>query len=108
MNYRNILIEKIEKLIRGEFSVPQFTDSYYGYFLEEVSQDVLTDIETAFFGLIQETLDWTVENPSEEDKKYGYLNYSGYTDWLKENYRRFSENENLWYSDYLSSFKRNK
>jgi hypothetical protein len=82
-NYRTILLEKINKLLAGQLTVPEFQDEYYNYFLDSVPDDGLTKAESMFFGLIQEKLDWTTETPGKEDKKYKYKSYKEYTEWVR-------------------------
>lgn len=82
--YRTILLEKINKLLQGDLTVSQFRDEYYSYFLDTVPNQELTKGDSIFFGLIQEQLDWTTENPDKEDKKYRYKNYQEYTNWVRQ------------------------
>ena len=83
MNYKKELIKKINKLLNNEVTVPEFEDQYYFYFLNEVPDDALNDIDFEFFADIQEKLDWVSENPNEEERKYGWINHSEFIEWLK-------------------------
>jgi len=106
MNYKKILLEKINNLINGTWSLPEFEKEYYQYFLEQVPDDGLSMIESEFFALVQENLDWTAENPDDQDKKYGYYNYQEYISWLKKNTQDFLKDESVWYKNYTSTFKK--
>src|ERR1043166_4759328 len=105
MNYRNILIEKIRKLVDGIWTVPDFMKEYYDYYLEQVPGGALSESENTFFGLVQEKLDWVTENPDQEDKKDGYIDYPEYIAWLRHSLEKFIENEDEWYQKYLESRK---
>lgn len=96
MNYKEELLNKINKLINSEWDVPMFEKEYYHFYLDKVPSDKLTDSETNFFGLVQEKLEWTSENPSEEEKGYGWADYKTYTEWLRNNTREFLKNEKEW------------
>ncbi len=106
MDYKTILLEKINNLTNGTWSVLEFEKEYYQYFLDQVPGNAMNTIETEFFSLVQEKLDWTAENPDEQDKKYGYYDYLEYIAWLKKNTQEFLEDENAWYQNYLSTFKK--
>jgi hypothetical protein len=105
MNYKEILLEKINNLINGTWSVPEFEKEYYQYYLDEIPDKALNLVEDSFFGLVQEKLDWTSENPNEQEKKEGWFNHLEYIAWLKGNTQSFLKNENTWYKEYISSFK---
>jgi hypothetical protein len=96
MNYREELLNKINKLINKDWDVPTFEKEYYQFYLEKVPQDSLTTSEVNFFGLVQEKLDWTSKNPSEEEKGYGWADHETYIKWLKNNTREFLHNEEEW------------
>ena len=84
MDHKKILSEKINKLINGKYTVPQFEKEYYFYFIEKVPDEALTEEENLFFGEVQEKLDWTSEDPTEEEKKLGWMNHKEYVEWLKK------------------------
>lgn len=106
MDYKKVLLEKINNLINGIWTLPKFEEEYYQYFLNEVPDDSLTTTEMEFFGLVQEKLDWTAPTPSLEEKQDGYIDHQGYTEWLKNNTQDFINNEEVWYANYLNSFKK--
>jgi hypothetical protein len=83
MDYKKELLERINKLIGKEISVPEFENQYYLYFLNEVPNDALNDDDNELFAEIQEKLDWVSENLSEEERKDGWINQDEYIEWLK-------------------------
>ena len=98
INYEKILLGLIDKLISGEWSVPEFESVYYRYVVEVIPADALSEEDEMFFCDIQETLDMTAENPDKEDRKYGYRDHGEYVAWVKnqvEKYRR-GENPAVW------------
>lgn len=101
MSYREILLKKIEKLLNGRWTVPEFREEYYEEYLNHSSADYLNEVDTTFFGLIQEKLDWTLEKPSAEDVEDGYISYSQYTDWLRKNHDLFLSGPQEWYNKHL-------
>lgn len=105
MDYKKTLIEKINNLVNGNWSVSKFEEEYYKYFLNEVPDMALTTNEMDFFGLVQERLDWTGPNPTMEEKKEGYLDYQEYTEWLKKNIDDFLRDGEGWHKNYIDSFK---
>jgi hypothetical protein len=86
MNHKQHLIEMIQTLISGEWTVPQFRDHYYDFYLEKVPDGVLSEADWDFFGEVQEKLDWTTWEPDPEEQKYGWLNYDQYVAWVREKF----------------------
>ncbi len=92
-NYRKEMVSMIKKLINGSWSVKEFEENDYLYFLDEVPDDYLSPDDIDFFGLIQEKLDFTSLNPDDESRKYGWMSYEEYiifvrnliTETIKEN-----------------------
>lgn len=82
MNFKEELIKKINRLLEGKITVPEFHDEYYMFFVKEAGKDLTVD-DNLFFGDIQEKLDYVVENPEKEDREVGYINYEEYINWLK-------------------------
>jgi hypothetical protein len=103
--YKEELIGKIENLISGKWTVSEFRNEYYDYYLN-VPNSVLNMIQNTFFGLIQENLDWTGENPLPDEKQHGWMSHIEYVSWVKENSKLFFESEQNWYKHYLSSLKK--
>lgn len=104
MNYREQLLEKINKLINNDWNVPTFEKEYYNFYLEQIPKNTLSNSETDFFGLVQEKLDWTAENPSYEEKKDGWADHETYIEWLKNNTREFLRDEKEWNKNYKNNF----
>ena len=83
MNYKKMLIDMINKLLSGEWSVPKFRSKYYDFYLEEVPDEALSDKDASFFGSIQEKLDWTDESPDNESQQFGWLNHKEFIQWVQ-------------------------
>ncbi len=49
MNYRKELLNKIEKLLNGSLTVPEFEKDYYLFYINEVPDNALTDAERYVF-----------------------------------------------------------
>ena len=88
-NYRESLLQMIEKFLDGRLSFEQFEEQYYPFYVDAVPDGALSDSEAAFFGTVQERLDWTAEAPPPEDRAYGWINRSEYRDWLSASLPRF-------------------
>lgn len=84
MNKKQILMERINKLINGLLTYQEFSECYYTYFLKNVTSKDLTKDENDFFSNIQEQFDWTVENPSNEDRSYGYMDWSEFIRYVRK------------------------
>ena len=84
MNYKKELIKKIEKLLNSEIDVSEFEKNYYLFFIETVPDNALSDEEFDFFGEIQEKLDFVSEQPSDEERSYGYINHKEYIELLRK------------------------
>ena len=97
MDKRDILMEQINKLISGPLTFNDFTKNFWSYFVTEVRSKDLTENDYDFFAEIQETFDWTVENPSDEERGYGYLDWQQFIEFVKqvtEFYRKNSKLDN--------------
>lgn len=84
MNYKDILLDKINRLLSDEWTVPQFYDNYYLFELNEVPDNALNDDEMIFFGEVREELDWTTENLDEESRSYGWMDYKRYVQYVRK------------------------
>lgn len=91
MDYIKALMERIERLLRGEWSVPKFRAEYYDFYLEQVPDESLTDKDAEFFGYVQEKLDWTHENPPPQDRSDGWMNHDEYIEWVREHRQLYSQ-----------------
>ena len=89
--YQRLLTEMIGRLVSGEWSVKDFRRAYYDFWLEQVPTGLLSSEEEDFFSAIQEGLEWTTEQPTEEERGYGWMDEQEYVDWVKlEQIRRSS------------------
>jgi hypothetical protein len=83
MTHRDELLRMIERLVSGEWSVPEFEAAYYEYYLDEVNDDSLSDRESEFFGAVHEKLDWTDKAPDPESRAYGWVDHDEFREWLQ-------------------------
>ncbi len=83
MDYKKVLLAKINKLLNGEYGVKDFKNDYYDFYLDKLPENSVTKDEFMFFGDIQEKLDWTDENPDEESRKYGWMDYEQYIKYVR-------------------------
>jgi hypothetical protein len=95
MNYRGVLLNMVVKLLSGEFSLPQFRNDFYDFYIEKVPEDVMSGRDYEFFGRLQEKLDWTDEEPSDNDKLWGWLTYEDYRDWAGHQVKEYLADEEL-------------
>ena len=96
MNYAEELLNKINMLLSGKWDVSKFESEYYNYYLDQVPSKLLTNNEIDFFGLVQEKLDWTSPNPTEEERKNGWADHNVYKNWLRNNMEAFLKDDNSW------------
>lgn len=93
MDWQDQLINRIDKLLDGTYSVDEFREHYYFFFLDDVPDEALNDEELEFFSDIQEKLDWTDKNPDDESRSFGWINNEEYIQWLKDyKLKYFSKN----------------
>lgn len=95
MDYKKLLLEKIEKLIENKMSVSEFEKEYYMFYVDKVPDNVLTDYDSDFFGYVQEKLDWVAEKPDDEERKYGWINYDEYVEWVKRQLKNYKEGKEI-------------
>ena len=81
--YRANLQGMIDALVSGAWSVKEFDEQYYWYWLNGMPHDLLSDDEVEFYSLIQEQLEWTAAAPSEEERGYGWLTEVEFVDWVR-------------------------
>ena len=89
MNFKENLMEKIENLLNGNWSVNQFDEEYYYYYLNHVSEEKLSEKELEFFGSIQEQLEWTTQNPDKQSREYGWMDYHDFIHWVRKQQKLF-------------------
>ena len=86
MDYQYTLLKMVAHLLDGTWTVSEFRDNYYDFYLEEVPDEAISEFDADFFGLIQEKLDWTDENPDPESRKYGWMDEAEFVKWVREHY----------------------
>ncbi len=85
------LLSKISNFINSEQSLDKFYDDYYLFFVDKIPEDALDNNQFKFFGTIQEKWDFVTEDPSEDDRKYGYINVEEYKTWIRILINKLSE-----------------
>src|SRR5262245_33819343 len=95
MDYKEHLLSMIEHLVRGEWSVPEFEKHYYLFYVEEVPDEALSDVDSSFFGSVQERLDWTHAEPDATSRGYGWLNHEEFRSWVVEELKRYRAAQRL-------------
>lgn len=83
MDKKSILMKQIDELLEGNLTFKEFERDFWSYFLKNVSSKDLTEEENDFFSEIQETFDWTSENPTDEERGYGYLDWQQFIRFVK-------------------------
>jgi hypothetical protein len=90
MDYKGQLLAMIDRLVSGEWSVPEFEKQYYFFYLDQVPDDALPDDrDFAFFAMVQEKLDWTDGAPDAQSRRDGWLNHEEYRCWVTEELHRY-------------------
>lgn len=89
MDYRAHLLDMIEKLLAGEWSVEEFRKNYYDYYLEVVPDNALSDEDRLFLGYVQEMLDQTANDLDEEHRKHGWMSNEEYIAWVRKDLEAF-------------------
>lgn len=79
---RKYLFGLIDDVLAGRISFVQFSRSYYPVYLEMVP-GFLTEQEEGFFSIVQDKLDWTVEQLNSDAVKFGLMNRAGFLEWLE-------------------------
>lgn len=82
MDHKKYLLETLQNAIDGKIDYNQFGDAFYSYYITKVGDDELTKEDHNFFTEVQEKFEYTVIEPPEEDRKYGYVSYNEFIEWL--------------------------
>ncbi len=77
------MLQMIDRLVGGEWSVDRFHDAFYDFYLEKVPHEQLRAEALEFFGGVQEKLDWTRKTPTEEERRYGWLDEDEFIEWVR-------------------------
>lgn len=84
MDDKSTLLKMVTDLLDGTWTVSEFRAHYYNFYVEEVPDEALSELDADFFGLIQEKLDWTDENPDPESRQYGWMDEPEFVKWVRE------------------------
>lgn len=95
MDYTSTLLDMVQRLVSGEWSVPQFQEMFYDFYIEDVPGDAMADRDDEFFGALQEKLEWTDPAPPDEDRLYGWINHAEYVGWAKRMLERYLDGSDL-------------
>ncbi|HKA60712.1 MAG TPA: hypothetical protein VKD28_18995 [Gemmatimonadales bacterium] len=82
-SYKQILLQMIGKVLAGDWSVSRFREEYCPFFLDAVPTDALSDTDEGFFAAVQEKLDWTTEDPNDDERQLGWLDHADFIQWLR-------------------------
>lgn len=88
-NYKKELMDMIDRLLAGDWTVEQFDRAYYDFELEEVPRESLSEDEDDFFSTVREKLDWTTPSPTEYEREHGWLTHEEFVDWVRLEQIRF-------------------
>ena len=92
-DYRIVLLSKINSLLNEEWDVSQFRKYFYDYYLEQIPEDGLSDIDQIFFADVHEMLDWVDKKPDAESRKYGWIDELQYKNWLRRKLANYENNK---------------
>ncbi len=81
--WNNQLRDRINKLLSREYSVEEFREAYYMFFIDEVPEDALLEDTYDYFSDIQQKLDWVTEKPDEDERKYGWIDNEEFVKWVE-------------------------
>jgi hypothetical protein len=82
-DYRRLLDELIQGVLDERLSMEQFQRQYSQCFIEKMPDDALTPRELEQYGAVHEKAEWTTRNPPTEDRAVGWMDASGFRDWLQ-------------------------
>ena len=77
----------VTRLLDDTWTVAEFHDHFYMFFVDEVPDNVLSDTDFSFFCEIHEKLDWTAEAPGSASRSDAYLN------WIRKIYASYMKGE---------------
>lgn len=84
MDKKSILMREINKLLEGRLTYEEFKNNFWSFYLKKSSSSNFNVKDDDFFAEIQETFDWTVENPTDEERKRGYLDWQQFIKFVKK------------------------
>ena len=94
MDPKDQLLDMIDRLVSGEWTVPEFETHYYLFYLDQVEVDAIpNDRDADFFDLVHERLDWTDAAPNIESRRDGWIDHAEYREWLAQELARYRAGE---------------
>lgn len=91
MDHRLVLLSAIDAFLREDLALSEFREQYYNYYIDQLPEWALTDRERAFFGAVQEKLDWVDLKPDLESRNAGWIDHDQFTTWLRVEREAFVE-----------------
>jgi len=88
-------MKKINKLLEGNLTYKEFKRDFWSFYLEKSSSNNFNVKDDDFFAEIQETFDWTVENPTDKEREYGYLDWQQFIKFVRKAREVFLEKGKL-------------
>ena len=91
IDYPSALLDRINKVLSGVWSVPEFRSNYYDFFSDGVPEYELSDAEEDSFSRVQEKLDTVDQNPDSESREHGWVDQDEFIEWLRVELESFEE-----------------
>ena len=90
MDSKDQLLAMIDRLVGGEWTVPEFETHFYFFYLDQVENDAISnDRDADFFDMVHEKLDWTDAAPDVESRREGWIDHAEYRDWVAQELARY-------------------
>ena len=93
MDYLAVLQGMVIRLLDRTWTVSEFHDHFYMFFVDEVPDNVLSDTDFSFFCEIHEKLDWTAEAPDSASRSDGWIDEVAYLNWIRKIYASYMKGE---------------
>jgi hypothetical protein len=82
----------IEAVLARSISVREFNELYYSFVLDIIS-GFIDKAEEEFFEVVRQKLELTAESPDFESRRYGWISYEEFIDWLEQEKQSFRTHE---------------
>jgi len=83
MDHLAALHAMIDRLLASESTFADFDRTFGVYYYEHLPVDVMRSAAAAFVSTVVEKLEFTIENPSADDRAEGWLDPQEFLDWLR-------------------------
>jgi hypothetical protein len=81
----------IDRALAREVAVPDFESQYALYWYERVPVDVMRSPAAAVYSAIVEKLEFTTEQPSDVERRDGWIDFDQFLEWLSGERRKLFE-----------------